>query len=335
VRSGTYTDTDGNGTVVWVYDRSSTPSGTASQPITIKSEKPLGAAIVAPSNQLGGGFWVQRPYYIIEGFDISGGRNGIRFFPPATGGIARLNSIHHIGRSTCTDSSGSFSGVIVAGNSGVLVERNRIFTIGRRLNGESGCSTTVTSHDHGIYVTSASNTTIRRNVIYDTNRGYPIHVYRGTTTNLNIYHNTFSGRSSNGIARAHIILASTIRTASIKNNISSDAPYGMVIAANGLTASGVTVSHNMSNTVTNASPLFKLNTSGITFMNNFDKISNLGLYNKSTNDFRLTSGSPAINRGTTSGVPPVSDGAPDISAYEYSTQNNTSSILTPTGLRAY
>src|SRR5689334_5826022 len=33
VRSGTYTDTNGDGVVVWVFDRSTTPSGTASQPI--------------------------------------------------------------------------------------------------------------------------------------------------------------------------------------------------------------------------------------------------------------------------------------------------------------
>ena len=61
VRSGTYTDTDGNGVVVWVYDRPTTPSGTASQPITIKSEKPLGAAIVVPSNRNGYGFMSRSP----------------------------------------------------------------------------------------------------------------------------------------------------------------------------------------------------------------------------------------------------------------------------------
>jgi len=339
VRSGTYTDTDGNGVVVWVYDRSTTPSGTASQRITIKSEKPLGAVIVAPSNRNGWGFMVQKPYYVIEGFDISGGNysgssgagTGISVLSPGNGATVRSNSIHHIGRQACTNSTNSYSGVVVKQVSGVLVERNRIYTIGRRRNGESGCSTIRWSHDHGIYVSAASNTTIGRNVIYDSNRGLPIHVYGGTTTNLNIHHNTLSGKSPTGKPSAQILLASTIKTSNIKNNISNDAAKGMVATASGLTASGVTVSYNMSNTTTNG-----LGTSypGVNFSNNFDKISNLGFANKSSNDFRLVSGSPAINRGTTSGVPPVPDGAPDTSAYEYSSQNTLSSPLTPTSLRA-
>jgi Right handed beta helix region len=341
VRSGTYTDTNGDGVVVRVFNRTTTVSGTASQPITIKSEKPQGAVIIVPSNKNGWGFLIERPYYVIEGFDITGGNysgssgagTGISVLPGGNGVTIRSNSIHHIGRSACTNSTNSYSGVVVKAVSGVLVERNRIYVIGRRLNGESGCSTTKTSHDHGIYVTQASNATVRRNVFYDATRGYPIHVYSGTTTNLNIYHNTFSGRNSKGNSKAHILLGSTIRTANIKNNISNDAPYGMVWA-NGVTASGVIVSHNMSNTVVNATAVFKLATPGITFSSNFEKLSNLGFANKSTNDFRLVSGSPAINRGTTSGIPPVPDGAPDTSAYEYSSQNSLSSPLTPTGLSA-
>ncbi len=339
VRSGTYTDTDGNGAVVWVYNRTATPSGTASQRITIKSEKPLGAVIALPNrNGFSTGVYIDKPYYVIEGFDISGGSNsgssasyhGIYLTPSATGTIVRSNSIHHIGRAVCSNSDAGFPGVYVKRTSSVLIERNRIYSIGRRRNGESGCSTTRYQHDHGIYISGASNVTVGRNVIYDTNRGYPIHVYGGTTTNLSIYHNTLSGRSPTGRPKGHILLSSTIRTASIKNNISNDAPYGMVIPS-GLKASGVTVSHNMSNTFTNG---LGTSYSGINFSNNFDKVSNLGFANKSTNDFRLVGGSPAINRGTSSGVPPVPDGSPDTSAYEYSSQNTLASPLTPTSLRA-
>jgi hypothetical protein len=338
VRAGTYTDTNGDGVVVYVKETS--PDGTASQPITIKSEKPHGAVIVAPSNRTGFGFMIQSSYYVIEGFDISGANFsgssaagiGVNVRSPATGVTIRSNSIHHIGRQACTNSSSGFAGVQIRYASSIVVERNRIYSIGRRRNGESGCSTIKYQHDHGIYITGSSNVTARRNVIYDTNRGYPIHVYGGTTTNLNIYHNTLAGRSPIGKPIAHILLASTIKTAHIKNNISSDALYGMIYASN-LTASNVTASYNMSNTITNAMAALKLGNSGITFSNNIDKTSNLGFANKSTNDFRLVSGSPAINRGTTSGVPPVPDGAPDTSAYEYSSQNTLSSPLTPTGLR--
>lgn len=335
VRTGTYTDSNGDGYVVFVYATRS-PSGTASSPITIKSEKPLGAAIVAPSNRNGFGFMVQRPYYIIEGFDISGANNnsssgagvGINLASTATGTIIRSNSIHHIGRASCTNSSSTFSGVQIKSTSGVVIERNRIYSIGRRRNGELGCSTNKYGHDHGIYISGGSNTIVRRNVIYDSNRGFPIHVYGGTTTYLSVYHNTFSGRSPTGKPSAQIMLSSTIKTASIKNNTSSDAQTGMITLSN-LRASGVTVNYNLSSTRT----LVGSPVSGTTFSNNTEN-ANPAFIDKSRNDFRLTSSSPIINRGTTSGVPPVKDGRPDASAYEYAEQNNTSSPLTPTGLRS-
>lgn len=338
VRAGTYSDSNGDGVVVYVYP-SNSPPGTASQPITIKSEKLNGAVIVVPSDKNGFGFIVKRPYYIIEGFDISGGNYsgssgagiGINILSGGNGVTIRSNSIHHIGRKACTDSTNGYAGIVVREVSGVLVERNRIYSVGRKRKGESGCSTIRDSLDHGVYITRTSSVTVRRNVIYDTNRGYPIHVYRGTTTNLSVHHNTLSGKSPTGKPNGHILLSSTITTANIKNNISIDAQTGMINLYN-LSASKVNITHNMSNTTTNGSGVGK---SGVTFSNNFEKISNLGLSNKSTNDFRLTSGSPAINRGTTLGVPPVPDQAPDISAYEYSVQNSSSSPLTPTGLRTF
>jgi Right handed beta helix region len=237
----------------------------------------------------------------------------------------RSNSIHHIGRSACTNSDDTFSGVHVRNTSGTVIERNRIYSIGRRLNGESGCSSNNEGHDHAIYIAGTSNTTVRRNVIYDSSRrGYPIHVYGGTTTNLNIYHNTFHGRGIN--APGHILLSSTIRTAYIKNNTSSDAKYAMIRLYN-LSASGVTVSHNLSSTSTRFG-----SASGVTFSNNVE-YTNPAFIDKSRNDFRLTSSSPTINRGTTSGVPLVPDGRPDSSAYEYGQQNIAASPITPTGLK--
>lgn len=72
MRSGTYTDTDRNGVVVYVNSNSA--AGTSSQPITIKSEVRQGAVIAVPSTHSNNfGFYISRPYYIIEGFDITGG----------------------------------------------------------------------------------------------------------------------------------------------------------------------------------------------------------------------------------------------------------------------
>ena len=332
VRSGTYTDTDGDGVVVFVHNRPSTPSGTASAPITIKSEKPIGAAIVLPNNRgYAMGFQIYKPYYVIEGFDISGGSSnlaytgsvGIQFRESATGGVARSNNIHHIGRASCTNSSGGFSGITVLTNS-VRVEENRIYSFGRKRNGESGCSATKTGLDQGIYVSKASNTTIRRNVIYDANNGNPIQIYGGTTTNLTIHHNTMSGNLSTG----HIRLASTINTANIRNNVSNNPRLGMVHMS-GLTASKVSITDNMTTSKMIAVSIVP----GVTLSNNIENTSNLGFISQTSKDFRLTSSSPMINRGTTSGVPVVPDGRPDIGTYEYSVQNNIASPLTPTGLK--
>ena len=158
VRSGIYTSPKKSGLVV--YASKSSPPGTALQPIIIRSEMPLGALIIIPSteNSLNVGFYLTRPYYIVEGFDISGGANngnsvslaGIEFASSATGGIARLNSIHHIGRTVCSDSSFGISGIGIHETSSVLIEQNRIYSNGRLRNGENGCATIRYQSDHGI-----------------------------------------------------------------------------------------------------------------------------------------------------------------------------------------
>jgi hypothetical protein len=335
IRSGIYTAQ--NGQAIVVYASGTSPSGTSSQPITIKSEKPLEAVIIVPSakdDAVNAGFYITRSYYIIEGFDINGGSNdgamashsGIVFYQ-TTGGVARLNAIHHIGKTICSDSPYGKTGMLINRANNVLIEQNLFYSIGRLRDGESGCSTTISSHDHGVYIKGASNLIVRRNVFYDTNCGYPLHVFGGTTINLDISHNTFSGHSPTGKPAGHILLASTINGASIKNNISSDAQIGMVNTY-ALTASNVTVSYNLSDTLEKTG----LSVAGVTFSNNIQRSTNLGFVDKSHNDFRLTSASAAINRGTIVGVPPVRDGLPDIGFYEYSEQNNQSSPAAPIGL---
>jgi len=335
VRDGSYTDTKGTGIVVYASGRS--PAGTLSQPITIKSETPLGAVIIlpdGPDDTQNVGFYISQPYYIIEGFDIRGGTNtGIKtshsgiVFNSAPGGIARLNSIHHIARTICSNSPYGKTGMLLNYSRDTIIEQNNFYSIGRLRNGENDCSTTIFNHDHGIYIKGVTNVIVRRNVFYDTNRGWPIHVYGATTTDLNIYHNTFSGHSPTGRPAGHILLGSTINGATITNNISSDAKTGM-IASYALKVSNVKVSYNLSDTL----EIVGLNLPGITFSNNILQSTNLGFVEKSQNDFRLSSASAAINRGTTVGVPPVKDGSPDIGAYEFSDENGSSSPGAPVGL---
>jgi len=334
VRSGTYTDSDRNGVVVYVNSNSA--AGTSSQPITIKSEVRQGAVITVPSTHSNNfGFYVTKPYYIIDGFNISGGNkagsgtHGIILYSGASGMIVRSNTIHHIGRAVCSN-SGVFTGVLLGGTiSNVVIEENRFYSIGRRQNGESGCSTTAFNLDHGIYMSGGSNTTMRRNVFYDIVRGYPIQLYGGTTANVSIYHNTFSGKNSTGIPEGQVMLASTIKGATIRNNASHN-PATAMVATHNLSASNVTVSYNIST----AKMKRVSSIAGVTFSNNFEYVTNPGFIDPSRYDFRLTSTSHALNRGSSSGVPLVPDGRPDISAYEYSLQNNIASPLTPTGVSA-
>ena len=109
VADGTYTDTDGNGIVGYITGA----NGTAGAPITIKSTNPFGAIIKVPGiNSHNAGFYVARTYYIIEGFNISGGtsndasasHHGVSVAGGATGSIVRKNTIHNIASTICSNS---------------------------------------------------------------------------------------------------------------------------------------------------------------------------------------------------------------------------------------
>lgn len=324
VADGTYTDVDNNGIVGLI----NTPNanGTAANPITLKSTNPLGAHITVPSKNAtvpttvaNIGIYISRSYWIVEGFDISGGTAtgtgvshvGISFIG-GWGSVARNNAIHGIGRTVCSESDYSMSGVYMEFSTGAIVENNRIYAIGRLRNGESGCSTMHYQHDHGIYVKGTTGTTLRRNVIYDANRGYPIHVYGGTATNLSIYHNTMAGKSPTGLPVGQLMLASTVTTANIKNNISYDAGVGMIDYFS-LTASGVMMGYNLSDT------LEKTGThNGVTFSNNLQN-TNPDFVDAAGKNFHLNASSPAINAGTNVGFP-FQGTAPDIGAYEFPEQ---------------
>lgn len=137
-----------------------------------------------------------------------------------------------------------------------------------------------------------------------------------------------SGKSPTGKPTGQIMLASAISGATIKNNISHN-PATALIATYNLSASNVNVSYNLGTAKMKAASSIP----GVTFSNNIENIANLGFINSTGNDFRLTSSSYAINRGTSSGVPLVPDGRPDIAAYEYSLQSTIASPLTPVGLK--
>jgi hypothetical protein len=216
VDDATYTPASG-GTVVTISSGQGSPSGTLNAPITIKSLNPLGAVIqMGATTSANTGFDVNRPYYIIDGFDINGGTltglqtssslvfTGIAARTGATGLVVRNNRIRDIAVGICSNSTNGFSAIFVQGPtaaSGILIEGNRISEIGRLFNGEVGpsgaCSTTINgANDHGIYLEHGNNVIVRRNTIY-VYRGFGVNLYNSgdpttfTHTNVDIKHNTF------------------------------------------------------------------------------------------------------------------------------------------------
>jgi hypothetical protein len=118
-------------------------------------------------------------------------------------------------------------------------------------------------------------------------------------------------------------LASTnLATANIKNNISYDAQTAFISYYN-LTATNVTVSYNLSDTLEKTGT-----TAGVTFSNSLEHTSP-GFLDAAGNDFHLSAGSAAINAGTNVGYPFIGT-APDIGAYEFGA--STSSVAPPQNL---
>lgn len=327
VKPGTYTDTDNNGIVVYI--RSTAPAGTPSAPITLKSETPLGAVLSLP-NFAGTttGIYISQSNYVIEGFDVSGGNptgasasaSGITV-SAVSNTVIRRNRIHGQGRLSCINVPFGMAGMFLNSSNGVTVEYNRLDGIGRLRNGENGCVTDKYQHDHGIYSSSAVNVTIRHNVIYDVNRGYPLHFYQsggGTHINVFIYNNTISGQSPTGQPAGQVLLCNTLNNVQIKNNIFESPPLGYVVqyCISATTNTNVVFDHNLTNgtlsNFVNPSPAM----TGYTYTNNITNTSpNMVSASQSSPDPSLLAGSAAIDAGTSVGEPSCGS-ATDIGAFE-------------------
>lgn len=326
VRSGVYTKSMGP----VVYVRPTAPAGTSTKPITIKSEVQYGATIEIPSNPEGSnyGFYINRPYYKIEGFDIRGkstrvpnayNHHGITA-PGAVGLIVRKNKIHNIGRTVCSNLLTAESGITTIADN-TIIEDNLFYTIGSLRNGENGCVTSrVKNLDHGLYISNFKNVTIRRNVFYDVNRGYAIHVYKSAGSSVNglyIYNNVFADRSPNAVPKSQLLFAFNLSNVFVKNNIftGSVKGYGIDFYKAG-TVSNFVISNNMADKNTTAwiNPSGKP-ASGITISSSNLLNYNPLFVNSSSRNYRLQSTSPAIDKGALVGLSYLGK-APDIGAYE-------------------
>lgn len=368
VQSGTYTNL-GDGSVPGSFKgrvvviNSSSPVATAANPITIKSEVPLGAIIEAPDVWPGvdcnvstcpfTGIYISGggSYYAIEGFQFTrpgssqatkAASAGISIASTATNVTIRNNSFHDIARTVCSNSIFGNTGIFGSNQTNILIENNLFYTIGRLRNGESGCVTDKFQHDHGVYLDVSTNAVIRRNVFYDVTRGFAINLKAFTggtqTTNAKIYHNTFSGDSPTTVPRGQISLVDTFDGLHIANNIFNNPEDGYVVGWGSslggsnpavATGAGITFEDNITNSTRAESSMTNPSlkpVSGITYTNNTMNTSP-GFVSAGTNDFRLAAGSAAINAGVSlSGY--SYNGAADVGAYETFTAADASITTT-------
>lgn len=335
VKSGTYTAADQSPSrtdiALYISAGQGIGAGTSACPITLKSEVPLGAIIKIPSVNAGSAaINVSQPYWIIEGFDINGtgvsqntGANASQagITVGANNTIVRRNHIWDVARAMCNDTAFGQSGMLILNNiQNTLIEYNTFNKIGRRRFNESGCGFDKYHHDHGIYEAGGDNTTVRHNVFYDVDRGYPITIYANGTThdNITFVHNTVDQGSPDARIGGTLTLCNVMTNITIKNNIFRNPAYGYAVEwCPGSTTTNVVISNNISNTGTNqlVNPSSRPGTGNTASGNILN--ATLGLKNTTagSEDFRLTSSSAAINAGASLGNASCGS-APDIGAFE-------------------
>lgn len=335
IADGTYADTNGDGIVLYITNSTGAIDGAVGNPVTIKSTNQYGAKLRMSSASSVNAYGVRacRPDYVIEGFDItddnlpttqgaSAGSTGVSLCE--SGGSARVvvrkNRIHHIARNVCSNSVIGNAGVGGRPGTGVIVEDNEIYAIGRKRNGEDGCSTTLYQNDHGIYVWNVNNFTVQRNQLDDNGRGYAIQVYASgqSSTGVYIYNNTIVQPTLSGSApTACMLLSYTNTDVQIKNNIFSNCPSGYALTWFApATQTNVVLSSNVSDSADADlnNPSLKPS-SGVSASGNIVGSATINFTNPGARLYTLATGSSAIDACANVGLS-YRGAAPDCGAFE-------------------
>jgi uncharacterized protein YjdB len=307
VEDGTWTDTDGDGSIVNINR-----GGTASALITFRARNKWGAKLDGQGGRAAQGFDFNNGvgYVRIEGFEIFGVANvgtprgsasAIDAYDGGHDSQVVGNHIHDIGR-VCTTSENTNGEVgIFVQQPNMLIEENLIHDIGRFFPGENGCSYSsgfngYQTLDHGIYLNGGSpgadGALIRNNIFYNTRHGWAIQWYPGSLSNIRVINNTFAYGNPNK-NYTHIVLDASISSSSIVNNIFYNPEGGRTIEAVGFSGS-ITIANNI--TTGSAMTDRSSTPTGMTMIGNL-----LGtdpqFVSAAGRDFHLLPGSPAIDRG--------------------------------------
>ena len=345
VKDGVYTDTDGNGYIVYLNYK----NGTSASWITFRAEHKWGAVLDGETYTTATAWVIENSSYIrIEGFDQQHLKSGNLHVGTNSHDIYFYrNRVHDAGRVQifCSDpliDYGQGGGGFTSGSSyNITFDSNIFYNLGRL---QGGCSSYDYNHDHGLYL-RGDTTTVVNNVFYNCLSGWPIQADGGANNptgvqDLVIVNNTFYG--DNPGAGGHILLWYDVGNITIENNISHSNggyliknatqqqynwpdSYGQGKVYNNLVYGG---------TVYQYAPTKNWTASG-NIEGKDPKFANLGAY-----DFHLQGGSPAIDKGVyVAGLDydvdgnPI-NGIPDIGAYEYVDSIDVTAPSTPSGLSA-
>lgn len=294
VADGTYTTTPS------AYLLTIRRGGTPTAKVTFKSINRWGAKFWGRADTSLNCIRVQAPYVRIEGFDIyefsyiAVDNVGGSFFELVG------NHIHHIARHFCSDGHNGRGGYYSQGFNDILIDRNIFNDIGRLHVGENGCTTSVSRHDHGVYM-SGSRVTIRNNVFFNFRSGWPLHFYPSASSDVKIYGNTFSGWDPYDAGRiGQIVINPAISGMYVKNNIFSQTRGYLFAMGNGSTTGEV--SNNLTDVA--VSGIFSISQPGCVIAGNIlnasPRFANVSIADgivTGTPDFHLLSGSAAIDAG--------------------------------------
>jgi hypothetical protein len=315
VQAGTYTDYNSG----WGIHLGK--SGSASSPITLKSEVP-GAAVIDGLNasDRNVAVYIDGSYNIVDGFEIKNGPNGGVTIWANNNQILNCN-IHNNGNPASSSTQGHDGVYSDEATSGNIYRANYIHDNGR----------TGSNLDHGLYLCGKNEVVLNNVLRANAANGLQVAGYN-TVANMKVYNNVMAYNGANGI-----VLWQSLNGVDIKNNIFYQNGHH-AIGSWDAHGSGVNIDHNIA--YGNAQGDFNYTDGGSDYSyNNVSTISSdpqLANTSWSAFDPHLKSGSPgvqsALNLYSTfttdmAGNQRQSSGAWDVGVYKFG--STSSSDTTP------